>query len=181
MEKKYFNKERNEWFFSGEPFILNILKVISENGEISYIRNPSEELLLSQGYEEYVPTQEELLEEAKIKKLSLINIYNDSEDVNSFTVNGHRMWLTVLERQQLLTQINAYEAFGRESMTKWHEGIEFTFSISQWKSMFAALEVYCGDALNVTEQHRVNVKALNTIEEVEQYNYKANYPEKLNF
>ena len=56
------------------------------------------------------------------------------------------MWLTVSERQQIATQISANEAMGRETMTKWYNGIEFTYPLAQWKQMLVVLEVYAGDA-----------------------------------
>ena len=43
------------------------------------------------------------------------------------------------------------------------------------------LEVYAGDALNVTESHKAAVNALNSVEEVEAYDITDGYPEKLTF
>jgi hypothetical protein len=36
-------------------------------------------------------------------------------------------------------------------MTRWYDGISFTFPITNWKQMLVALEVYAGDAKNTTE------------------------------
>jgi len=47
--------------------------------------------------------------------------------------------------------------------------------------MLIALEVYAGDALNVTESHKAAVNALTTIEEIDSYDYMTGYPEKLVF
>jgi hypothetical protein len=47
--------------------------------------------------------------------------------------------------------------------------------------MLLALEIYAGDAKNITEYHKSMVKNLQSIEEVDNYNYKTNYPEKLHF
>ena len=121
------------------------------------------------------------LAEAKNNKLMEIEAYDTSSSVNSFTISGQEMWLNVEERQQLATQISANEAIGRESMTRWFNGVSFTFPIAQWKQMLVALEVYAGDALNVTEAHKAAVNALTTVADVEAYDYTANYPEKLSF
>ena len=91
------------------------------------------------------------------------------------------MWLTVDERQQIATQISANEAVGRESMTRWFGGASFTFPLTAWKQMLVALEVYAGDALNVTEGHRAAINALDSIQDVEGYDYTTGYPEKLEF
>lgn len=46
--------------------------------------------------------------------------------------------------------------------------------------MLNALEVYAAEALNTTESHKANVEALTTIQEVKNYDFTTNYPEKLN-
>ena len=121
------------------------------------------------------------IDDAKNEKLSAIAEYDKSEAVNSFTIGNMTMWLTVSMRQQLATQISANEAMGRDTMSKWFDGHEFSFPISVWKQMLIALEVYAGDALNVTEYHKSAVKALESIEEVDGYDITAGYPEKLHF
>ena len=121
------------------------------------------------------------LEQAKQEKIWEIISYDSSNAVNEFTIGQQKMWLTVDERQQLATQISANEAVGRETMTKWFNETEYTFTIAQWKQMLVAVEVYAGDALNVTESHKAAVNALESIEAVESYDYTTNYPPKLVF
>ena len=148
------------------------------------IVNPSDEQLMEAGYrlyEEPEPTEEELLEQARMMKLQELEDYDNSEAVNSFVLGGQTMWLTVDERQQLATQINASEAIGRESMTRWFGGVSFTFPLAIWKQMLVAVEVYAGDALNVTEAHKAAINALGTKEEIEAYDFTVGYPEHLVF
>lgn len=130
---------------------------------------------------ELTPPHVRTLEEAKMEKIFEIEDYDRSEAVNSFTIGNQTMWLTVDERQQLTTQISSNEAIGRDTMTRWFNGQEFTFPIASWKQMLVALEVYAGDALNVTESHKAAVNALETIEEVDNYDITAGYPDKLSF
>ena len=47
--------------------------------------------------------------------------------------------------------------------------------------MLVAVEVYAGDALNVTESHKAAVEALESVEDVEAYDYTVGYPTKLVF
>ena len=136
-----------------------------------------------------VETQSDNIEE--IKALALPNIkeyrisqiedYDKSDNVNSFYLGDIQMWLTVAERQQLATQISANEAIGRDSMSKWFGGKEFSFPISAWKQMLVAVEVYAGDALNVTEGHKSEVIAIENADEVIAYDITKGYPEKLVF
>ena len=66
-------------------------------------------------------------------------------------------------------------------MTRWFDGNEYTFPISTWKQMLVALEVYAGDAINVTESHKAAINAMNSIEDIEEYDITQGYPQKLNF
>lgn len=130
---------------------------------------------------ELTPPHVRTLGEAKREKIREIENYDSSEAVNSFTISNQTMWLTVSERQQLATQISSNEAIGRETMTRWFNGHEFTYPITSWKQMLVALEVYAGDALNVTESHKAAVNALNDIESVDNFDITTGYPEKLSF
>lgn len=130
---------------------------------------------------EMFPKPERTIEQAKQEKIEEIEIYDKSEAVNSFRIGNLSMWLTVDERQQIATQINANESIGRQTMTKWFQGNEFTFPVSTWRQMLIALEIYAGDALNVTEAHKAAVNALQSIEDVDNYDYMIGYPEKLHF
>ena len=121
------------------------------------------------------------LEQAKREKIMEIERYNSSDAVNSFFIGEQRMWLTVEERQQIATQISANETAGRNNMTRWYGGQSFTFPLATWKQMLVALEVYAGDALNVTEAHKAAVNGLDTVEAVDVYDITADYPEKLAF
>ena len=177
MKKRYYNNETKEWYTEGGAMTRR-----AGGGVFSGV--PSEELLAEWGFAEYVepePTPEELLERARQEKLAALEAFDGSEAVNSFLLGGQTMWLSVSERQQLATQISASEAVGRESMTRWFGGQEFTFGLDQWKQMLVALEVYAGDALNVTKRHEAAVLQLPTVQEVEGYDFTAGYPPKLNF
>ena len=136
--------------------------------------------VLNMQLDQYV-APERTLEDAKNEKLQQIVEYDNSDAVNSFTINGNPMWLNVEERQQLATQISANEAAGRETMTRWFNGSSFTFPITVWKQMLVALEIYAGDALNVTETHKAAINELDTIETVDSYDYTTGYPTKLIF
>lgn len=149
------------------------------------IWNPTDEQLIQAGYEEYIApeiSEEQVIEEARRQKLQELDVYDKSSAVNSFTINDQEMWLSVEERQQLATQISANEAIGRTEMTKWFNGTSYTFPIESWKQMLVALEVYAGDALNITEFHKNYIRyQLSTYQEIQDYDFTQMYPEKLQF
>lgn len=175
MRKRYIDGEGNFW--NGSYVVIDDMRIY----------NPSEGQLAEAGYTEYVeppvpePTPAEQLENARQQKLMEIEEYNQSDNVNKFTIGGVPMWLTVDERQQISTQITANGAVGRTEMTRWYGGHSFTFPLTTWEQMLVALEVYAGDALNVTEEHKAVVNSLLTVEEIEAYDITDGYPMKLNF
>ena len=173
--KRYYNSTTKEWYTEGNSITKNI-----SNGVFSGI--PSEQRLAEWGYEEYIeptPTPEELLARAKANKIAELEAYDQSE-VNSFSVNGKNMWLDHDLRQQLRISLDALSQAGRETVTKWFDGEKYAFPIDVWYYMLGLVEVYASDALNVTESHKAAINALESIEEVEAYEFTG-YPEKLSF
>ena len=173
-------EEYNNLGESWQDYLNNLWVLLSDEQVEFYEENPNASVKEVWDME-LTPPHVRTLEEAKSEKIFEIEDYDRSEAVNSFTIGNQTMWLTVDERQQLATQISSNEAIGRDTMTRWFNGQEFTFPIATWKQMLVALEVYAGDALNVTESHKAAVNALETIEEVDNYDITAGYPEKLSF
>ena len=174
--KRYYNSNTGEWYYEGTSITKNI-----SNGVFSGI--PSEQRLTEWGFEEWVeptPTPEELLARAKSAKIAELEAYDASEEVNSFSVDGKTMWLDAATRQQLRISLDAMQQAGRETVTKWFDGVEYTYPIDVWYYMLGLVEVYASDALNVTESHKAAINALESIEDVEGYQFTG-YPEKLSF
>lgn len=166
--------EGNVVVFSG-----NVLR--TDSGDT--IVNPTHEQLVADGWtavDDPEPTAEELLAEAKRQKVEAIMARDGSSEVNEFYLAGQPMWLDAATRQQLRISIDAYQATGAQTVTKWFGGQQFTFPTTAWLQMLNALEVYAAEALNVTEAHVAAVSALESVESVEAYDYTAGYPTKLN-
>ena len=175
--KRYYNKTTGEWYNEGQTMTHS-----TEDSLFSGV--PTEEQLTEWGFEEWVepePTPTKLLEEAKEEKIADLIEYDISDAVDSFTIGGQAMWLTRDERTQIDESINAYEATGATTMTKYFGGVPYTFTLVLWKQMLNALIVYASEALNVTEAHKAAIGALTTVEEVEEYNFQTGYPQKLAF
>ena len=173
--KRYYNSTTKEWYTEGN----SITKYI--DGSL-FSGIPSVEQLESWGFEEYIeptPTPEELLARAKASKIAELEAY-DANEVNSFSVNGKDMWLDHDVRQQLRISLDALSQAGRENVTKWFDGVEYTYPIDVWYYMLGLVEVYASDALNVTESHKAAINALESVEDVEAYEFTG-YPEKLSF
>jgi len=175
--KRYYNPTTHEWYTEGNSITKNI-----SNGVFSGI--PSEQRLTEWGFEEWIepePTPEELLARAKASKIAELEAYDASDAVNSFEVNGKVMWLDAATRQQLRLSLDAMQQAGRENVTKWFDGEQYTYPIDVWYYMLSQVEVYASDALNVTESHKAAVNALTSVSDVEAYDYTVGYPDKLSF
>ena len=172
--KRYYNSTAKEWYTEGNSLTRRV------NGAL-FSGVPSVEQLTAWGFEEWVepePTPEQLLEQAKQRKIAELEAYDASDAVNSFTLDGQMMWLTRDERTQIDESINAYEATGATSMTKYFGGVPYTFTLALWKQMLNALIVYASEALNVTETHKTAINAMTTVEDVEAYDFAIGYPTK---
>lgn len=121
------------------------------------------------------------LDELKEMKIADINAYDKSDAVNSFTLADKDMWLNKEDRVGLVNSINIEKQAGRLDTVLWFDAVKYTIPISSALLMLNSLELYALDCYNVTQQHIAAVRGLQTKEEVESYNYKTGYPNKLEF
>lgn len=127
------------------------------------------------------PTEEEILAMAKSRKQNDITEYDNSANVNSFIIGGEPMWLNFDQRSRLKASLEAIEADGGTEMTKSFGGKSYTFTTQQWHYMINTVENYAGVCQTVTEEHRDAVQALESVEDIEVYDYTTSYPSKINF
>ena len=175
--KRYYNPTTHEWYTEGN----SITKYI--NGSL-FSGIPSVEQLESWGFDEYIeptPTPEELLARAKSAKIAELEAYDASDAVNSFLVNEKQMWVPADKRAVLRTSIEAYKALGAENITKVWNGQDYTFPVAVWDTMLNQVEVYASECFNQTQRHLAAINALNTLDEITDYDYAVDYPEKLEF
>ena len=127
------------------------------------------------------PTEAEILAMAKSRKQNDITEYDNSANVNSFIIGGEPMWLNFDQRSRLKASLEAIEADGGTEMTKSFGGKSYTFTTQQWHYMINTVENYASVCQTVTEEHRDAVQALESVEDVEAYDYTTGYPAKINF
>lgn len=146
--------------------------------------NPTAAMLQEAGYEEYQtpePTDEEKLEEAKQKVLADIAAYDSSTDVNQFYVNGVGVWFEPSERATIQRGVESCQKLGRTSYEVTYGGKQLSIPCDTALTVLAQIEVYALDCLSVTNNHKTKVNALTSVADVEGYDYKSGYPEKLSF
>lgn len=147
--------------------------------------NPTEDMLLADGWVEYIvpePSAEQLLERARMMKLSELHKYDESSEVNDCIIvyGGQELhyWASKDERNDLKSAVKDCISVGRETyrLDLRDKGISLVLNCELLLQMMAALEVYAIDCYNKTTDHEFAIKTLATIEEVEAYDFKVGYP-----
>ena len=144
--------------------------------------NPTDDMLRQAGYEEYkepVPTEEEKLNTAKQNKIYEIEQYDTSSSVNGFMLNGLLVWLDKETRVGLMNSTTIAKSAGQKTITLWLGSMKLVVDCDKAIQLLSALEMYALECFNVTASHKQAVSELTTIEEVEDYDYKAGYPKML--
>lgn len=179
--KTYLKKE-------GDKLLKKTLKeiVIKKDGRVTY--NPTEDMVLADGWVEYVaPTPPEVpmrikLKRAKESKVREIERYDSSDSVNTCVIsmgeNDIHYWADKTERSSLKTAVQDCLAMGRTEyrLDLRDAGVSVNVSCEKLLQMLAGLEVYAIDCYNKTTDHIFAVNALQTIEEVEAYDFMVGYP-----
>lgn len=159
-----------------------------ETGEMEEVNlqtfNPTDEMLFADGWEIYTspePTDEEIFNNAKRDKRFEIEAYDSSSAVNEFYIQDMPVWLDKSTRSGLMLRFNSELAMKKENTTLWYNGMSFTLPLSSAIQMLYALEVYASECYDNTQFHLANIEKLETLEEIQEYDYRVGYPEKLRF
>ncbi len=123
------------------------------------------------------------VEQAVQDKLMQIDMYDRSDAVNSFIVNGVSVWLTPDVRANYRSSIESAELLGESNITFIIAGIAATSALQDARVMLAKIQRYADRCTLVTETHKATVSGLlsATVEEVDAYDYTAGYPDKESF
>jgi hypothetical protein len=158
--------------------------VIVKDGTQTF--NPTEEMILNDGWTEYVPvveepTEEEIFNREKEHMIEEIMRYDSSEEVNIFYVQNIPMWLDKATRAGLMLRFQAETAIGETETSLWYNSMEFKLPIETATQMLYAIEVYASKCYDKTQYHIAEVSKITDIDELRHYDYRHDYPEKLSF
>jgi hypothetical protein len=185
MKKRYYNETTKEWYTEGQSMTRRI-----ENGVFAGV--PTEEQLTEWGFEEYVaptppaPTPEQLLERAKDSKIGEVEMYDQSSNVNEFTVTHDGQivtthWFEPNIRANYKNSVESAELVGQPTVSFYVGDMPLTLPTQNAKLMLAQIQLYADACYIVTQQHKAAIEALETIEAVDAYDYTQSYPTKLSF
>ena len=154
--------------------------VVIGNGKQTF--NPSEDMILADGWVEYVaPIYTPTLEDIKARKVEEILAYDSSSAVNEFSIGGQPVWLDKATRAGLLLRFEAEGKVGRTETTLWNDGQSYTLPLETAQQILIALELYASACYDNTQSHIAAVNAMESKEAVESYDYTTGYPQKLAF
>lgn len=125
-------------------------------------------------------TEGAVLQAAIASVIAEITAYDKSTDVNSFILNGELQWLDYELRSRIYDGNERLKLIGREDTTLWLGSKCITMPIDIAQLLISKVEAYAKDCYNVTAKHKAAVQSLNDIGDVLNYDYKLDYPTKIN-
>ena len=125
-------------------------------------------------------TEDEVIAELKKLKIDEITKYDTSSNVNVFSLNGVDVWLDRDTRVSLMNSTTIAKNMAQENTSLWLGTVKITVKCDEAIQLLSALEMYALSCFNKTAEHKKNVEALSTINEIVSYDYTVGYPEKLN-
>ena len=171
---------------SGKPLVrVYFNKSVEEREDYSFTADEEREAKTLKVYHadfiQRVSFFDNALDVIKEEAIEQITEYDQSEDVNSFTLQGKTMWLPKETRVVLVNSVTIEKNAGKETTVLWFGGEKDELSVDTALQMLSALELYALECYNVTAAHKAAVNALESVEDVVAYDYTQGYPEKLNF
>ena len=124
---------------------------------------------------------EATIEETRSQKLDELRLFDSSQTVNQFSINGVLGWLNKSTRVGLMNSINIEKEAGRSETSIWIGDTKFVLSIERAIDILQQLELYALACYDTTQRHTKAIQQLETKEEIEAYNFKTGYPGKLSF
>ena len=118
----------------------------------------------------------------EIKKLllSLQAEYDNSAEVNSFYLNGKRVWFDKATRVGLFNILNIEKASNTETTTLWFSNTSIEIQVDKAIALLTTVEKYAKQCYDNTQKHYVEINQLESIEDCLQYDITAGYPDILN-
>lgn len=171
---------------SGKPLVrVYFNKSVEEREDYSFTADEERETKTLKVYHadfiQRISFLDNALDVAKEEAIEQITEYDQSEDVNSFTLQGKQMWLPKETRVGLVNSVTIEKNAGKETTVLWFGGEKYELPVDTALQMLSALELYALECYNVTAAHKAAVNALESVEDVVAYDYTQGYPEKLNF
>ena len=120
------------------------------------------------------------IKEIKELLLSLQAEYDNSAEVNSFYLNGKRVWFDKDTRVGLFNLLNIEKASNTETITLWFSNTSIKIQVDKAMALLTMIEKYAKQCYDNTHKHYIEINQLESIEDCLQYDITAGYPDILN-
>lgn len=115
--------------------------------------------------------------EIKAVARQLQQMYDKSDEVNTFVIDGKKAWFDKSTRVGLN---NALSLSAGDTFDLWVGNTKLTLSKEKCKAILSAIEDYALQCYNVTQSHLAAIDKLSTVDAVVGFDITADYPETLN-
>ena len=123
------------------------------------------------------PPAPRTLDDAKREKIAEIEAYDESDAVNGFDVEfvGEIIttWITPDKRSNYKNSVDAAELIGMETVNPILNGLQISIPTQMAKMALAQIQIYADRCYIVTEQHKAQVMALESIDDVDAFDITA--------
>ena len=116
------------------------------------------------------------VKEIKELLLSLQAEYDNSTEVNSFYLNGKRVWLDKATRVGLVNSLNLEKSTGKTDTILCFNNISFKIDIDKALQLLSIVEMYAKECYNNTHQHYSDIAKLETLEDCLLFDITSGYP-----
>lgn len=165
-----FDKEEDWQEVDKSEYEVYQKSLMKQDGDVADV-NPEEQPA--------TPDLPTTMEVAKARKIAEIKAYDSSDAVNSFTLNGMPAWINREDRIGTRRAIELDIENGQTESEIWLNGVRLVVNSKLALKLLDMVGHYAYKAYNVTQSHLYAVRQLQTVSEVEAYNYRTGYPEKL--
>ncbi len=142
------------------------------------IFNPTEEMILDEGWVEYTsPQEDEIIVEKNNKLLEINGVYNDSK---GFYINDIYCTFDTETLNKMLFRVISESSMNINKTTLWFNGNAYPMKTKDALELLYQLQIYYGNCFDISEYHKQNLNKLESVEEIKNYSCNENYPEKLN-
>lgn len=145
------------------------------------IFNPLEEHLLENGWKIYEEPESDKINDYKRNLTEEALHYESSEEVKTLFIGEFSGWLDKSERAGITLRIDAESSKGLKDTIVWLGDNEIKMPIKDAISMLYDIEIYSSLCYDNVKRHVKNINQLDTIEELENYDFRSGYPEMLRF
>lgn len=118
---------------------------------------------------------------SRCRSLAEISVYDASDAVNRFAIDGKNIWLSKDTRLALRQRFIAEQESGIKNTSLWYGAEQFNLSVSDALPMLNSIELYACKCYDMTALHKANVQSMRDIEDILSYDFRVGYPDKLSF